>query len=81
MNPTYQRNAASDFGSESMFESSSKSVDSSLHLSLSELGIFIRHRLREAADDEDGPPMSSVNDIMYEAGAEPPRMGASVSGV
>ncbi|KAI5120362.1 hypothetical protein M0805_006885 [Coniferiporia weirii] len=48
MNPTFPRNASSDFGSESMFESTSK------------------HRHREATDDEDGPPTSSVADIVNE---------------
>ncbi|THH07314.1 hypothetical protein EW145_g3455 [Phellinidium pouzarii] len=46
MNPTFPRNTSSDFGSESMFENTSK------------------HRHRDAADDEDGPPTSSVVDIV-----------------
>ena len=34
--------------------------------------------MREAADDEDGPPTSSVNDIMFETNAEPHGMGTPV---
>ncbi|KAH8108320.1 hypothetical protein DFH11DRAFT_1517057 [Phellopilus nigrolimitatus] len=52
VNTTFPRNTSSDFGSESMFENASN------------VSYHLRHRLREATDDEDGPPTSSVADIV-----------------
>ncbi|TDL23581.1 hypothetical protein BD410DRAFT_786822 [Rickenella mellea] len=51
MNPAFSRTSPSDFGTESMFESS-------------------KHRRRENYDDEDGPPTSSIFDIVNDVHAD-----------
>lgn len=57
--------SASDFGIDSMFESS-RCVTSSAASSVAHDGLRSRHRHRQPLADEDAPPTTSVNDIVNE---------------